>query len=56
MIGAFDEFNRELIVEGTKEGLAATEKRGRANANERSVVPDGPNQRWPSERRQRAQH
>lgn len=30
MIGAFDEFNRELIIEGTKEGLAATEKRGRA--------------------------
>lgn len=30
MIGAFDEFNRELIVEGTREGLAATEKRGRS--------------------------
>lgn len=30
LLGAFDEFNRELIVEGTREGLAATEKRGRA--------------------------
>jgi DNA invertase Pin-like site-specific DNA recombinase len=29
LLGAFDEFNRELIVEGTREGLAATEKRGR---------------------------
>jgi DNA invertase Pin-like site-specific DNA recombinase len=29
LLGAFDEFNRELIVEGTREGLAATDKRGR---------------------------
>ena len=29
LLGAFDEFNRELIVEGTREGLAATQKRGR---------------------------
>ncbi len=29
LLGAFDEFNRELIVEGTREGLAATAKRGR---------------------------
>jgi DNA invertase Pin-like site-specific DNA recombinase len=26
LLGAFDEFNRELIVEGAREGLAATEK------------------------------
>ena len=29
LLGAFDEFNRELIVEGTREGLAATTNRGR---------------------------
>lgn len=30
LLGAFDEFNRELIVKGTREGLAATEKRRRS--------------------------
>ncbi|KAB1924104.1 recombinase family protein [Micromonospora sp. ALFpr18c] len=29
LLGAFDEFNRELIVEGTREGLAATTNRCR---------------------------
>ena len=29
LLGAFDEFTRELIVDGTREGLAATTNRGR---------------------------
>lgn len=30
MVGAFDQFQRELIAENTREGLAATDNRGRA--------------------------
>ena len=46
LLGAFDEFNRELIVEGTREGLAATDRRGRGggrpNAREMSEFGSGP--------------
>ncbi len=38
--GAIDEFQRELIVEGTHEGLAAARARGRTGGPKRKLTPD----------------
>ncbi|WP_308016292.1 recombinase family protein [Nonomuraea aurantiaca] len=41
MFGAFDEFLRELIVEGTLEGLASARARGRVGGRPRALDADG---------------
>jgi DNA invertase Pin-like site-specific DNA recombinase len=41
MFGAFDEFLRELIVEGTLEGLASARARGRVGGRPRVLDADG---------------
>ncbi|WP_313042564.1 recombinase family protein [Nonomuraea jabiensis] len=41
MFGAFDEFLRELIVEGTLEGLASARARGRVGGRPPSLDPHG---------------
>lgn len=40
MIAAIDEFQRELIVEGTKEGLAAARARGRLGGRKPKLTPE----------------
>lgn len=40
ILGAIDEFQRELIVEGTKEGLAAAKARGRKGGRKPALTPD----------------
>jgi DNA invertase Pin-like site-specific DNA recombinase len=40
MMGAIDEFQRELIVEGTHEGLAAARARGRKGGRKPKLSPD----------------
>jgi DNA invertase Pin-like site-specific DNA recombinase len=37
ILGAIDEFQRELIVEGTQEGLAAARARGRTGGRKRKL-------------------
>jgi DNA invertase Pin-like site-specific DNA recombinase len=49
LLGAIDEFQRELIVEGTREGLTAASARGRAGGrkpklNDRQAGPTGKRQ------------
>jgi DNA invertase Pin-like site-specific DNA recombinase len=39
ILGALDEFHRELIVEGTNEGLAAARARGRTGGRKSSLTP-----------------
>ncbi len=39
IIAAIDEFQRELIVEGTREGLAAARARGRTGGQQRKLGP-----------------
>jgi DNA invertase Pin-like site-specific DNA recombinase len=39
LLGALDEFQRELIVEGTNEGLAAARARGRVGGRKPSLTP-----------------
>jgi DNA invertase Pin-like site-specific DNA recombinase len=39
LLGALDEFQRELIVEGTREGLAAARARGRTGGRKPSLAP-----------------
>ena len=39
VLGAVDEFTRELIVEGTREGLAAARARGRTGGRRRKLTP-----------------
>ena len=38
LLGAIDEFQRELIVEGTREGLAAARARGRTGGRKPKLV------------------
>lgn len=40
IMGAIDEFQRELIVEGTHEGLAAARARGRKGGRKAKLSPD----------------
>jgi DNA invertase Pin-like site-specific DNA recombinase len=40
MLAAIDEFQRELIVEGTKEGLEAARARGRKGGRPASLTPE----------------
>jgi DNA invertase Pin-like site-specific DNA recombinase len=40
MMGAIDEFQRELIIEGTREGLAAARARGRTGGRKPKLSPD----------------
>ena len=40
ILGAIDEFQRELIVEGTNEGLAAARARGRTGGRKPKLSPD----------------
>ncbi len=39
MLAAIDEFQRELIVEGTREGLAAARARGRNGGRRSKLTP-----------------
>lgn len=39
IMAAFDEFQRELIVEGTREGLAAARARGKTGGRKSSLTP-----------------
>src|SRR5690349_25125691 len=39
LLGALDEFQRELIVEGTHEGLAAARARGRTGGRKPKLTP-----------------
>ena len=53
LLGAIDEFQRELIVEGTRESLAAARERGRTGGRKPSWPPAG-RHRPPHVRRHRA--
>ncbi len=44
ILGAIDEFQRELIVEGTKEGLAAAKARGRKGGRKPALSPSAAKQ------------